>query len=106
MRCGKESSDEVTPLHQAAEDDRAEQAAAVITRFVRYASVHKSLQSQLGAGGAGAAKAVAQQLASPKKKKKRRGKAATKARQDESKVKQAERRHHHRRRSSCASINM
>eukprot|EP00936_MAST-01D_sp_MAST-1D-sp1_P002389 g2389.t1 len=92
-------------LEGFASQDRQEQAASVIARFIRFASVQKRLSKQLG-GKVGVAGAVAGQLASPKKPKDRRSKAAAKARADDMKVKQAERRHHHRRRSSCAAVAM
>ena len=105
MRCGKQSSEEAQDMEGFASQDRQEQAASVIARFIRFASAQKRLSKQLG-GKAGVAGAVAGQLASPKKPKDRRSKAAAKARADDMKVNQAERRHHHRRRSSCAAVTM
>ena len=105
MRCGKHYSEDTQDVESFASQDRQEQAASVIARFIRFASVQKRLSKQLG-GKVGVAGAVAGQLASPKKPKDRRSKAAAKARADDMKVKQAERRHHHRRRSSCAAVAM
>ena len=75
MRCGKRSSVDTQNLEGFASQDRQEQAASVIARFIRFASVQKRLSKQLG-GKVGVAGAVAGQLASPKKPKDRRSKAA------------------------------